>query len=69
MKCLSLTVTGLGVLALIMAVVGRLISPSVLMGMSASGLIRGASALFLLALVTMTYGHWYCGNPPPPAKT
>ena len=69
MKCLSLTVTGLGVLALILVVVGRFAIPAVMMGMSPGGLLRGATALFLLALVIIAYGRCYCCNTPTPAKT
>ena len=70
MKMLSVIVSGLGVLALILAIVGRFLSLPVTMGMSPTGLVRGASALFLLALVVMAYGRSYCCNtPPPPAKT
>ena len=69
MKCLSLTVTGLGALALILAVVGRFVYPAVMMGMSPSGLLRGATALFLFALAIMACGRCCCCNPPPPAKT
>jgi hypothetical protein len=66
MKCLSLTVTGLGVLALILAIVSRF-SGILMMGVAPGSLIRGASALFLLALVIMAYGRCYCCNTPPPA--
>ena len=68
MKMLSLTVTGLGVLALILANVGLCLGHSVIMGVSSGGLVRGASALFLLALVIMVYGRCYCCNTPPPAQ-
>jgi hypothetical protein len=69
MKCLSLTVTGLGVLALILAILGRFGGFNVTMGVAPGGLVRGASALFLLALVIMAYSRCYCCNtPPPPAK-
>ena len=40
-----------------------------MMGMSPGGLLRGATALFLLALVFSAYGRSYCCNTPPPAKT
>jgi hypothetical protein len=66
MKCLSLTVTGLGVLALILAIVSRC-SGILMMGVAPGSLIRGASSLFLLALVIMAYGRCYCCNTPPSA--
>ena len=68
MKYLSLTVTGLGVLALILANVGLCLGHSAIMGVRPGGLVQGASALFLLALVIMAYGRCYCCNTPPPAK-
>jgi hypothetical protein len=60
MKMLSATVGGLGVLALIESLVGKFLGHPVMMGVSAGGYLRGASTLFLLALVVMAYGRCYC---------
>ena len=65
MKMLSLLVAGLGVLALLLAIVERLFGFQ-LMGIVPTSLIRGASSLFLLALVIMVYGRWYCQSEAPP---
>jgi hypothetical protein len=68
MKMLSTVVSGLGVLALIVAIVERLAGFQ-LLGIPPSGLIRGASALYLLALVIMVHDRCYCcaaSTPPPP---
>jgi len=68
MKNVSAAVAGLGILALILAIVGRLFGIT-MMGVAPGSLLRGASALYLLALVIMVYGKWYyCteATPPPP---
>ncbi|MBI4625264.1 MAG: hypothetical protein HY736_18845 [Verrucomicrobia bacterium] len=69
MKMLSVAVGGLGVLALILAIVERLFGFQI-MGVPPTGLIRGATALYLLALLIMVYDRWYCGasSTTPPAK-
>ena len=71
MKMLSVAVGGLGVLALGLAIVGRLIGIQTMMGITPGGFVRGATALYLLALVVMVYDRWYgCpGTNPPPAKS
>ena len=42
-----------------------------MMGITPGGFVRGATALYLLALVVMVYDRWYgCpGTNPPPAKS
>lgn len=69
MKMLSVAVGGLGVLALVLAIVERLAGFQI-MGIPPTGLIRGASSLYLLALVIMVYDRWYCAaaSTPPAAK-
>ena len=59
MKIVSASVAGVGVLALVLAVVERLFSFQV-HGVAPGGLLRLALALFLLALVVMCYGKCYC---------
>jgi hypothetical protein len=65
MKMLSCAVTGLGVLALILAALDHFAGHTVIVNVSPAGLIRGASALFLLALVIQTRGDCSsCKTPP-----
>ena len=61
MKMISITVAGLGVLALILAIVERL-GGFQIMGLAPISLLRGAMTLYLLALVLMIYEKVY-GSP------
>jgi hypothetical protein len=58
MKMISITVAGLGVLALILAIVERL-GGFQIMGLAPISLLRGAMTLYLLALVLMIYEKVY----------
>lgn len=62
MKMLSAAIGGLGAVALLAGVVVKLLSIQSVMGTSAGGFVRGATALCLLALVVMVYDHWYAGT-------
>jgi hypothetical protein len=68
MKILSVAVSGLGVLALVLGVVGHFFGHPQILSVSPGWYVRGASALFLLALVIMAYGRCYCCNTPPPPR-
>jgi hypothetical protein len=59
MKMVSVAVAGAGVLALVLAIVERLLSFQ-LMSVAAGSYLRLAETLFLLALVLMCYGKCYC---------
>jgi hypothetical protein len=59
MKIVSASVAGVGVLALVLAVVERLFTFQ-LLATTPGGFLRLATALFLLALVAMCYGKCYC---------
>ena len=63
MKMISLIVTVLGVIALILAVVDKFMGAHV-MGVVHTGYMRGACALFLLALTVMCYDKFYGAKPP-----
>jgi hypothetical protein len=63
MKMISMIVTVLGVLALILAVVDKLMATNIA-NVSPGGYLRGAVALYLLALVVMCHDKCYCGKPP-----
>lgn len=67
MKMISIAVAGLGVLALILAIVERLAGFQV-MGLAPMSLLRGAMTLYLLALVLMMYEKVY-GIPAAPSKS
>ena len=67
MKMVSVVVGGLGVLALVLAIAGRFLGLNVTIGVAPGSLVRGASSLFLLALVIMAYGRCYCCNTPTPS--
>lgn len=62
MKTLPLAIGGLGVLALVMGLVAKMLASGIL-GVSPAGYVRGASALFLLTLVVMVYDRWYGCRP------
>lgn len=62
MKMLSLAIGGAGVLVLVFGVVLRLLQIQTVMGVTAGGFVRGATALFLLTLVVMVYDRWYAGE-------
>lgn len=64
MKIASLIVMILGALALLFAVLERLLGIHIWMS-NPTGYLRGASALFLLALALMAYGKCCCAKPPP----
>jgi len=59
MKNLSIAVTIAGTLALILAIVEALFNVSVL-GITPAGYLRGATAVFLLALICIAYGGCCC---------
>jgi hypothetical protein len=59
MKILSICVAVLGVVALVIAVIGALANTTVL-NVTRAGYLRGATALFLLALVIIVYDKCYC---------
>jgi len=59
MKIVSASVAGVGVLAVVLAVVDRLFALKIL-GVEPGGFLRFAQTLFLLALVVMCYGKCYC---------
>jgi hypothetical protein len=63
MKMTSMIVTVLGVIALILAVVDKLMGTQIA-GVAATSYLRGACTLYLLALVVMCYGKCYCAKPP-----
>ena len=69
MKMVSCLVSILGVVSLVLAVVGKFLAHPIF-GAAPTGLLRFATALFLLALVTMAYGRCYCTceKAPPAAK-
>ena len=59
MRNLSIAVTVAGVIALILAILEAFTSVS-LLGVTPAGYLRGATALFLLALVCIAYGGCCC---------
>jgi len=59
MKMVSVAVAGVGVLALVLAIVEKLFAFQV-HGVAPSGYLRFAETLFLLALVVMCYGKCCC---------
>ena len=61
---------GLGVVALLLGIVGKLLSIQEMMGITPGGFVRGATALFLLTLVVMAYDRVYgcCETKPPETK-
>jgi hypothetical protein len=59
MKIVSASVAGVGVLAVVLAILEKLFSFHAL-GVGPGGCLRFAVALFLLALVVMCYGKCYC---------
>jgi hypothetical protein len=63
MKMISMIVTVLGVLALILAVVDKLMGMHVA-GVAATSYLRGACTLYLLALAVMCYDKFYGAKPP-----
>ena len=69
MKMLSVAVAGAGVVALVLGIAGLLLHHQEICRVTPGGYVRGASALYLLALVIMAYGRCYCtASNPPPAK-
>ncbi|MFI5356034.1 MAG: hypothetical protein ACHQ4G_01735 [Opitutales bacterium] len=69
MKMVSCVVSVVGVVSLVLAVVAKFMAHPI-MGAAPAGLLRFATALFLLALVTMAYGRCYCTcEKTPPAAT
>jgi hypothetical protein len=63
MKMISMIVTVLGAIALILAVVDKLMATNIV-GVSPGGYLRGATALYLLALAVMCHDKFYCAKPP-----
>lgn len=61
MKMISMLVTVLGVIALVLAVLDRLIG-TLIMHVGAGSYLRGACALYLLALALMCYDRFYCAK-------
>lgn len=59
MKILSLVVTTGGVIAVVLAIIEVLASTGSIMGVTGAGFLRGATSLFLLALVVMAYDKFY----------
>jgi hypothetical protein len=59
MKMASIVVAGLGVLALVLGLVDRLFQAQIL-HLTSGGYLRGATVLYLLALVIMVFDHNYC---------
>jgi uncharacterized membrane protein len=59
MKTLSIIVTVAGVIALVFAVVEALFNVHIL-GITSAGYLRGATAVFLLALILIAYGGCCC---------
>ena len=59
MKMAAIVVSGLGVLALLLAILER-VAGFQMMNVYPGALVRFAEALFLLALVIMAYGKCYC---------
>lgn len=60
MKMASLVVSLLGVLALVLGVVEWLCPSVQILHLTPSGYLRGATALYLLAIVIMLFGRTYC---------
>jgi hypothetical protein len=65
MKTIAISVAGLGVLALLVALLEKLAGFQ-LLGMLPSTWLKGASTLYLLALVVMIYDRCYGGPPAAP---
>lgn len=63
MKMTSMIVTVLGVIALVLAVVDKLMGIHIA-GVAATSYLRGACTLYLLALAVMCHGKCYCTKPP-----
>lgn len=59
MKMLSIVAAAAGVIALLLAVI-VVLAHSYILGVTGAGYLRGATALFLLALVIMGYDRCYC---------
>jgi hypothetical protein len=59
MRNLSIVVTVVGVLALVFAVVEALFNVNIL-GITTAGYLRGATAVFLLALICIAYSGCCC---------
>ena len=59
MRNLSIVVAVAGVIALVFAVVEALFNVSIL-GITSAGYLRGATAVFLLALICIGYGGCCC---------
>ncbi len=59
MRNLSIAVTVAGVIALILAILEAFTSVS-LLGVTPAGYLRGATALFLLALICIAYAGCCC---------
>jgi hypothetical protein len=66
MKMISASIGGLGSLALLVGIVAKLLNINAIVGITAGGYVRGATALFLLTLVVMVYDRLYgcCGSKP-----
>ena len=62
MKMASVVVSGLGILALVVGIVEHLTKLE-LLSVSPGGYLRGATALYLLAVVIMIFDHNYCKQP------
>jgi hypothetical protein len=59
MKMISCVVSVLGILAVVLGIGEWLFSVQVF-HLTPAGYVRGATALFLMALVIMAYGRCYC---------
>jgi hypothetical protein len=59
MRNLSIAITLTGVIALVLAVIEALFKVSIL-GITTAGYLRGATAVFLLALICIGYGGCCC---------
>jgi hypothetical protein len=64
MKMISMGVVILGVIALVLAIVDRALGIQIAT-VTAQGYLRGAIALYLLALAVMCYDKCYGGKPQP----
>jgi len=71
MKMASIVVAGLGVLALVLGIIAWGLFPASILHVGMGGYVRGATALFLLAVVIMVFDHNYCkkSDTPPAPKS
>jgi hypothetical protein len=64
MKMISMVVVIMGVISMVMAPASKLFGGNIA-GVSPSGFLQGATALYLLALVIMCCDKLYCGKQQP----